>query len=133
MSRILYASTVMLLSALFWPFPAHAQYANWDDCAKSELELIGDLSEARTEGRDLREYLEERTGAKLDADGEYMLWLFETRPAKTLATVMIGKCALLYPDSSPFSEDDLAKLREAEDKAMKELRLKILQQEGRVP
>ena len=123
----------LLLLALLSPLLAHAQYVNWDDCAKSELELIDDLSQARADGRDLRQYLAERTGADLNQDGEYLLWLFETRPTKTLATVMIGKCALLYPDSSPFSQEDLAKMRAAEEKAMQELRKKILQQEGRIP
>lgn len=127
------AATIALSLTLLWPLSAHAQYANWDECAKSELQLIEDLSEARAEGRDLRQHLEARTGSKLGADGEYLIWLFETRPTKTLATVMIGKCALRYPESSPFSQDDLAKIRAAEEKAMQELRTRILQQEGRIP
>lgn len=133
MRRTSSAATIVLSLVLLWPSSAISQYANWDECSKSELELIGDLSDARAEGRNLRQYLEERTGSKLNTDGEYTLWLFETRPTKTLAMVMIGKCALLYPESSPFSQDDLAKMRAAEDMAMQELRMKILQQEGRVP
>lgn len=127
------AAAMLLSLALIWPPAAYSQYATWDECAKSELELIGHLSEARAEGRNLRQYLEERTGSKLGTDGEYLLWLFETRPTRTLATVLIGKCALRYPESSPFSQEDLAKMRAAEERAMQELRTRVLQQEGRIP
>lgn len=124
---------VMLAFIVFWSPLGRAQYADFDECVKSELELLADLSKARSEGRNLREYLEARTGSKVGTDGEYLLWLFETRPTKTLGMVLVGKCALRYPESSPFSEEDLAKLRAAEEQAMQKLREQILQQEGRIP
>lgn len=113
---------VFFLLSILWSPVARSQYANFDECVDSEFELLADLTKAKSEGRDLREYLEERTGKEVDSDGEYLLWLFETRPIRTLSIVMLGKCALRYPDSSPFSEEDLAKMRAAEQQAKQKLR-----------
>ena len=127
------AALALIPLAIFLPSLSLAKYANWEECAKSEVQLLEKLAEVRDQGRDVRQYLEKRLGAKLDVDAEYLLWLFETRPTKKLAIVMMGKCALRYPDSSPFSKSDLDKMREAEEKAMQALRKKILERERRNP
>lgn len=110
--------------------PSVAQYQNFDECAKAEVALIEKLVAVRSQGGNVRQYLEAALGSKLSVDAEYLLWLFETRPARLLAQALIGKCALAHPDSSPFSKHDLAKLREAQEQAMRRM---ILQREGRIP
>ncbi len=111
----------LLLLATSLNEPAIAEYNSWEECSKSEVGGLEKLYKLKMEGHDLRSLMSENNTRELSTDEEYMIYLLENKNPKEMAIVLTAKCAMKYPDSSPFSKEDIEKMENASDEAMRKL------------
>ena len=100
---------------------AETEYSNWDECSKNEVNGMNDLLKLRKDGYDLRVLLSDNNSRKLSTDEEYILYLIENKEPKKVAYSIMFQCAMRFPDSSPFSKEDIEKLKAVREEAIRKL------------
>ncbi len=110
---------------------SETEYRDWDECSKNEIKGMNDLLKLKKDGYDLRTLLSDNNARKLSIDEEYIIYLLENKEPNKVAYSIIFQCAIKFPDSSPFSKEDLEKLKLEREKAIKKIilqnREKVLQ------
>ena len=119
-TRLICVSLICVYSLLL--SVSASEVHSFDNCLKYEVNLYEKLFEAKYQGGDVAEALDSIAPDTLsDRDRELMLYFVRTREPEAIAKAIAFRCALDYPDSSPFSQEQIRELRNVEREGIKEL------------